>query len=99
VGNAERYLKSPDAMAALFADRPDAAAAARALADRLEYTMADLGYRFPASLAGGRNHAVVSQEDRAGGRGDRYRPYHDARARRSRASWISSRGWIWSATS
>ena len=47
VGNAERYLKSPDAMAALFADRPDAVAAARALADWLEYTMADLGYRFP----------------------------------------------------
>jgi len=45
--NAERYLKSPQAMAALFADRRDALAASEALAERLEFTMADLGYRFP----------------------------------------------------
>src|SRR6185503_364389 len=47
VSNAERYLKSPEAMAGLFADQPAAVAATHALADRLEYTMADLGYRFP----------------------------------------------------
>src|SRR6476619_6963367 len=40
--NAERYLKSPEAMAQLFADRPAALAGTRALAERLEYTMADL---------------------------------------------------------
>src|SRR6185312_8605346 len=45
--NAERYLKSPKAMAELFADRPAALAGTLALAERLEYTMADLGYRFP----------------------------------------------------
>src|SRR5206468_9150366 len=45
--NAERYLKAPAQMAVLFADRPDALANAHALADRLQFTMADLGYRFP----------------------------------------------------
>src|SRR5258706_12441851 len=43
--NAERYLKSPKAMAELFADRPASLAGTLALAERLEYTMADLGYR------------------------------------------------------
>src|SRR5262245_56588226 len=41
--NAERYLKSPEAMAQLFADRPAALAGTMALAERIEYTMADLG--------------------------------------------------------
>jgi error-prone DNA polymerase len=45
--NAERYLKAPADMAALFRDRPDAVARTGDLADRLQYTMADLGYRFP----------------------------------------------------
>jgi error-prone DNA polymerase len=45
--NAERYLKPPGEMAALFDDRADAVARTGELADRLQYTMADLGYRFP----------------------------------------------------
>ncbi|HUK33312.1 MAG TPA: PHP domain-containing protein, partial [Vicinamibacterales bacterium] len=45
--NAERYLKSSAAMTALFADMPKAVARTRELADRLQYTMADLGYKFP----------------------------------------------------
>src|SRR5665647_1377661 len=45
--NAERYLKSREQMADLFRDIPDAVASTAALADRLHYTMADLGYRFP----------------------------------------------------
>ena len=45
--NAERYLRTPAQMAALFRDLPHAIAATRELADRLQYTMADLGYRFP----------------------------------------------------
>ena len=52
--NAERYLKSPEVMAQLFADRPDALAGTAALAERLEYTMADLGYRFPDLSGAGR---------------------------------------------
>jgi error-prone DNA polymerase len=47
VPNAERYLKSPQEMAQLFADLPEAVTATRTLADRLTYSMADLGYRFP----------------------------------------------------
>jgi error-prone DNA polymerase len=43
----ERHLKSPAEMAALFADLPEALAAAAELAERLEFTLEDLGYRFP----------------------------------------------------
>ncbi len=45
--NAERHLKSPPAMAALFADLPEAVANTTLLAGRLEFTLGDLGYRFP----------------------------------------------------
>lgn len=45
--NQERYLKSPETMAALFRDRPDAISATRAIAERCEFTLKDLGYRFP----------------------------------------------------
>ncbi len=45
--NAERHLRSPAAMAALFADHPAALANTRRIADRLEFTLRDLGYRFP----------------------------------------------------
>jgi error-prone DNA polymerase len=43
----ERHLKSPAEMARLFADLPEAIAETAALADRLGFTLADLGYRFP----------------------------------------------------
>jgi error-prone DNA polymerase len=84
--NAERYLKSPEAMAQLFADRPDALAGTAALAERLEYTMADLGYRFPQYPVpdGGTEIAFLRQITEVGAR-DRYRPYHDkARAQIAR---------------
>ncbi len=45
--NAERHLKSPAEMAALFADLPDAIAATHEIAARCVFTLADLGYRFP----------------------------------------------------
>ena len=45
--NAERYLKSPAAMRALFADVPDAIANTVDLSSRLEFTLNDLGYEFP----------------------------------------------------
>jgi len=76
--NAERYLKSPDTMAQLFGDRPDALAGTAALAARLEYTMADLGYRFPTYPvpAGETEISFLRHITEAGAR-DRYRPYHD----------------------
>ncbi len=46
-GNAERHLKTAAEMAALFADLPEAVANTVRLAERLEFTLADLGYRFP----------------------------------------------------
>ena len=84
--NAERYLKSPEVMAQLFADRPEALAGSLALAERLEYTMADLGYRFPAYPvpAGETEMSFLRHITDAGAR-DRYRPYHDrARAQIAR---------------
>src|ERR1700687_5803156 len=46
-GNAERHLKSPAAMRALFADFPNAIANTVELSSRLEFTLNDLGYEFP----------------------------------------------------
>jgi len=45
--NAERHLKSPAEMAALFHDSPDAIRQSRRIAERCAFTLADLGYRFP----------------------------------------------------
>ena len=45
--NRERHLKPAAAMAALFADLPEAVANTETLAARIEFTLADLGYRFP----------------------------------------------------
>jgi error-prone DNA polymerase len=46
-GCRERHLRSPNEMAILFADQPRAVAEAAALADELEFTLSELGYRFP----------------------------------------------------
>jgi error-prone DNA polymerase len=84
--NAERHLKSPQEMAERFHDLPSAVAATRELADRLQYTMADLGYRFP-------EYPVPPGEDMDSflrkivdvGARERYRPYHErARAQIAR---------------
>jgi len=45
--NRERHVKPGAKMAALFADLPEAVANTARLAERLEFTLADLGYRFP----------------------------------------------------
>jgi error-prone DNA polymerase len=84
--NAERYLKSPAVMAELFADRPDALAGAAALAERLEYTMADLGYRFPSyPVPPGQTEMSFLRHVTEAGARDRYRPYTDkARAQIAR---------------
>jgi error-prone DNA polymerase len=84
--NAERYLKAPADMAALFRDHLDAVARTTDLADRLRYTMADLGYRFPdyPVPAGETQISFLRQITDVGAR-ERYRPYHDkARAQIAR---------------
>src|SRR5438093_11308888 len=48
LANAERHLKPPAEMAALFRDMPDAIRQSRRIAARCAFTLADLGYRFPA---------------------------------------------------
>src|SRR5207245_9863655 len=45
--NAERHLKSPADMAVLFRDLPEAVANTRRIAEQCEFTLANLGYRFP----------------------------------------------------
>jgi len=84
--NAERYLKPPGEMAALFGDRPDVVARTEELADRLQYTMADLGYRFPDyPVPPGETQASFLRRMTEVGARDRYRPYHDrARAQIAR---------------
>jgi DNA polymerase III alpha subunit len=80
--NAERYLKAPEAMSRLFSDMPHAVMATRDLADRLAYTMADLGYRFPEyPVPEGETMASFLRKITQAGARERYRPYHE-RARR-----------------
>jgi error-prone DNA polymerase len=84
--NAERYLKSPSDMAALFADVPDAIQRTSELADRLQFTMADLGYRFPDyPVPPGDTQATFLRKITDVGARERYRPYTDrARAQIAR---------------
>jgi len=45
--NSERYLKPPAEMMRLFSDLPEAVENTGVLSSRLEFTLNDLGYRFP----------------------------------------------------
>ena len=84
--NAERYLKPPEEIARLFSDVPAAVTATRELADRLTYTMADLGYRFPEyPVPPGESSASFLRKLTEVGARERYRPYHQrARAQVAR---------------
>jgi error-prone DNA polymerase len=84
--NAERYLKAPAEMAALFADVPGAVERTADLAARLQYTMADLGYRFPDyPVPQGETQTSFLRKIADLGARDRYQPYHDrARAQVAR---------------
>jgi error-prone DNA polymerase len=80
--NSERYLKSPKAMAALFGDRPDVLRNTEALADRLQFTLQDLGYRFPKyPVEAGETELGLLRKLAEEGARRRYQPYHE-RARR-----------------
>jgi len=84
--NAERYLKAPAQMARLFADLPEAVHATCDLADRLQFSMRDLGYRFPRyPVPDGETESSFLRKIAEVGARDRYRPYHDkARAQVAR---------------
>jgi error-prone DNA polymerase len=80
--NAERHLKRPKAMAALFADRRDLVRNTEALGERLQFTLENLGYRFPDYPVpeGETQFSFLGKATEAGAR-ERYRPYHE-KARR-----------------
>ncbi len=76
--NAERYLKPPSEMAALFGDEPAALAETCALADRIQYSMTDLGYRFPDfPVPAGESPSSFLRAITLVGARERYRPFHD----------------------
>jgi error-prone DNA polymerase len=51
-GNAERHLRSPHEMEALFADLPEAVHNSGELSARLQFEMSGLGYQFPSYPVG-----------------------------------------------
>ncbi len=76
--NAERHLKRPADMQALFADRPDVLRNTLGLSDRLRFTLSDLGYRFPDyPLPSGETNDSFLRAITVAGANHRYRPYHD----------------------
>ena len=99
--NAERHLKRPAAMAALFADRPQLLRNAEALAERLSFTLQDLGYRFPDYPVPprGDRSSRSSAESPTRGRADATGRTTRKRAARSSGSWRSSASSSWPATS
>ena len=65
-------------MARLFADRPAAVHATRDLADRLQFGMHDLGYRFPKyPVPDGETEMSFLRKIAEVGARNRYRPFHD----------------------
>jgi len=83
--NAERYLRPPAEMARRFADLPAAVAATGEIATRCGFTLADLGYRFPAyPVPDGRREIDYLRELVDQGACGRYRPV-TARVRRQLA--------------
>ncbi|MEQ1884075.1 MAG: error-prone DNA polymerase [Bryobacteraceae bacterium] len=76
--NAERHLKTAAQMQKLFRDLPEAVTNTQALADRLQFTLRDLGYKFPAYPVppGETMNSYLRQLADQGAR-NRYRPYHE----------------------
>jgi error-prone DNA polymerase len=76
--NAERHLKSATQMQELFADLPEAIANTQNLAARLQFTLGDLGYKFPAYPVppGETMNSYLRQLADKGAR-QRYRPYYE----------------------
>ncbi|MBW2312790.1 MAG: error-prone DNA polymerase [Deltaproteobacteria bacterium] len=83
VANGERHLKTPAAMARRFADRPGWLRATRAVAERCEFTLANLGYRFPTfPVPTGETQASFLRTLTLAGAAQRYGTPLPARARR-----------------
>ncbi|HYP08652.1 MAG TPA: error-prone DNA polymerase [Bryobacteraceae bacterium] len=77
--NAERHLKSGAEMMRLFADVPHAVFNTVELSNRINFTMKDLGYRFPEyPLKPGESMMSVLRDLTRKGAKERYRPEHRA---------------------
>jgi error-prone DNA polymerase len=77
--NAESYLKPPELMARLFSDVPQALAGTEALAERLDFTLANLGYQFPDyPVPTGETQASFLRRIVMVGARDRYNPLDEA---------------------
>ncbi len=71
--NNERHLKTPDEMQELFRDLPDALENTVRVADRLEFTLQNLGYEFPRyPLKHGETPEQVLREQTFAGARERY---------------------------
>ncbi|HSR08044.1 MAG TPA: error-prone DNA polymerase [Bryobacteraceae bacterium] len=76
--NAERHLKSAAQMCALFADLPEAIANTQNLAARLQFTLSDLGYEFPAyPVPPGETMNSYLRKITDEGARRRYQPYYE----------------------
>ncbi|HET7871552.1 MAG TPA: DNA polymerase III subunit alpha, partial [Terriglobales bacterium] len=76
--NSQRHLRSPEQMARLFADLPEAIANTVELSQRLDFSLEKLGYEFPRYPVpgGGRQIDFLREQAMAGAR-ERYRPLSD----------------------
>ena len=75
--NAERHLKTPAEMVRLFADLPEAVENTARLAEQLDFTLKELGYRFPDyPVPPGETMNGYLRKVTHAGACERYRPFH-----------------------
>ena len=87
--NAECHLKTPAQMEQLFADLPEALAHTVELSQRLNFTLENLGYRFPEyPVPSGESMISYLRKLADEGAHQRYRPYHNGLGNRLHGSWI-----------
>ena len=71
--NSERHIKTPQEMMRLFADLPEATANTVELSSRLQFTLNDLGYKFPSyPVPGGETMSSFLQARTLEGARERY---------------------------
>jgi error-prone DNA polymerase len=76
--NSQRCVKTPAEMARLFADLPEAIAHTVEISSRLEFTLANLGYRFPSyPVPEGQTMMSFLRQRVDEGARRRYDPYHE----------------------
>jgi error-prone DNA polymerase len=74
--NSERQVKTPEEMARLFADLPEAIANTREISERLDFTLSDLGYEFPRyPVPEGETQMSLLRKLADEGARNRYQPY------------------------